>query len=125
MLIISGEGSCRFWLFSDYILGIIFLLHRYDYYSFSIIPAIGELVAGDRESYQYLVESIRRFPTQVNSKSISLLCCMNTHINYDDTFICNTPHIKHGGEEYVQMLTPAHTLIHDAGNPVDVIIKCR
>ncbi|KAG6698750.1 hypothetical protein I3842_08G034600 [Carya illinoinensis] len=36
----------------------------YDYYSFSIIPAIGELVAGDRDSYQYLVESIRRFPPQ-------------------------------------------------------------
>ncbi|KAF7142561.1 hypothetical protein RHSIM_Rhsim05G0122400 [Rhododendron simsii] len=37
---------------------------RYDYYSFSVIPALGELVAGDRESYQYLVESIRRFPPQ-------------------------------------------------------------
>lgn len=36
----------------------------YDYYSFSVIPAMGELVAGDRESYQYLVESIRRFPNQ-------------------------------------------------------------
>ncbi|KAL0333605.1 UNVERIFIED_CONTAM: 2-methoxy-6-polyprenyl-1,4-benzoquinol methylase, mitochondrial [Sesamum angustifolium] len=36
----------------------------YDYYSFSIIPALGELVAGDRESYQYLVESVRRFPSQ-------------------------------------------------------------
>ncbi|CAK7337526.1 unnamed protein product [Dovyalis caffra] len=36
----------------------------YDYYSFSVIPALGELVAGDRESYQYLVESIRRFPLQ-------------------------------------------------------------
>ncbi|KAK4432708.1 2-methoxy-6-polyprenyl-1,4-benzoquinol methylase, mitochondrial [Sesamum alatum] len=36
----------------------------YDYYSFSVIPAVGELVAGDRESYQYLVESIRRFPSQ-------------------------------------------------------------
>lgn len=36
----------------------------YDYYSFSIVPAMGELVAGDRESYQYLVESIRRFPKQ-------------------------------------------------------------
>ncbi|XP_078158722.1 S-adenosyl-L-methionine-dependent methyltransferases superfamily protein isoform X2 [Carex rostrata] len=36
----------------------------YDYYSFSVIPAMGELVAGDRESYQYLVESIRRFPSQ-------------------------------------------------------------
>lgn len=36
----------------------------YDYYSFSVIPHMGELVAGDRESYQYLVESIRRFPSQ-------------------------------------------------------------
>ncbi|KAK4478920.1 hypothetical protein RD792_014427 [Penstemon davidsonii] len=36
----------------------------YDYYSFSVIPAVGQLVAGDRESYQYLVESIRRFPSQ-------------------------------------------------------------
>ncbi|KAM7509567.1 hypothetical protein LguiA_020020 [Lonicera macranthoides] len=36
----------------------------YDYYSFSVIPAMGELVAGDCESYQYLVESIRRFPPQ-------------------------------------------------------------
>ncbi|XP_038978469.1 2-methoxy-6-polyprenyl-1,4-benzoquinol methylase, mitochondrial isoform X1 [Phoenix dactylifera] len=36
----------------------------YDYYSFSVIPAMGELVAGDRESYKYLVESIRRFPNQ-------------------------------------------------------------
>ncbi|KAL3537212.1 hypothetical protein ACH5RR_000578 [Cinchona calisaya] len=36
----------------------------YDLYSFSVIPAVGELVACDRESYQYLVESIRRFPPQ-------------------------------------------------------------
>ncbi|GLT80333.1 hypothetical protein SLA2020_517780 [Shorea laevis] len=36
----------------------------YDLYSFSVIPALGELVAGDRASYQYLVESIRRFPPQ-------------------------------------------------------------
>lgn len=36
----------------------------YDAYSFKVIPAIGERVAGDRASYQYLVESIRRFPDQ-------------------------------------------------------------
>lgn len=36
----------------------------YDVYSFSVIPAVGELVTGDRESYQYLVESVRRFPPQ-------------------------------------------------------------
>ncbi|GAB2267406.1 2-hexaprenyl-6-methoxy-1,4-benzoquinone methyltransferase [Dionaea muscipula] len=40
------------------------LKQLYDYYSFSIIPTIGEFVAADRESYQYLVESIRRFPSQ-------------------------------------------------------------
>jgi demethylmenaquinone methyltransferase/2-methoxy-6-polyprenyl-1,4-benzoquinol methylase len=36
----------------------------YDAYSFNAIPAMGQAVAGDRDSYQYLVESIRRFPDQ-------------------------------------------------------------
>lgn len=36
----------------------------YDAYSFNAIPALGGLVAGDTESYRYLVESIRRFPDQ-------------------------------------------------------------
>jgi demethylmenaquinone methyltransferase/2-methoxy-6-polyprenyl-1,4-benzoquinol methylase len=36
----------------------------YDAYSFAVIPAIGERVAGDRDAYRYLVESIRRFPDQ-------------------------------------------------------------
>lgn len=36
----------------------------YDFYSFKVIPNIGQVVAGDRDSYQYLVESIRKFPTQ-------------------------------------------------------------
>lgn len=41
------------------------LLDRiYDFHSFEMIPRIGQAVAGDRESYQYLVESIRRFPKQ-------------------------------------------------------------
>jgi demethylmenaquinone methyltransferase / 2-methoxy-6-polyprenyl-1,4-benzoquinol methylase len=34
----------------------------YDFYSFNVIPAIGRAVAGDADSYRYLVESIRRFP---------------------------------------------------------------
>lgn len=38
----------------------------YDLYSFNVIPWLGEKVASDRDSYQYLVESIRRFPTQEN-----------------------------------------------------------
>ncbi|MGE0409433.1 MAG: class I SAM-dependent methyltransferase [Amphiplicatus sp.] len=36
----------------------------YDAYSFTVIPRLGGLVAKDRDSYQYLVESIRRFPSQ-------------------------------------------------------------
>jgi demethylmenaquinone methyltransferase/2-methoxy-6-polyprenyl-1,4-benzoquinol methylase len=34
----------------------------YDAYSFNVIPRLGGMVTGDSESYQYLVESIRRFP---------------------------------------------------------------
>ena len=40
------------------------LASLYDKYSFAVIPAMGELVANDRASYQYLVESIRQFPKQ-------------------------------------------------------------
>lgn len=36
----------------------------YDLYSFSVLPWLGEKVAQDRESYQYLAESIRQFPPQ-------------------------------------------------------------
>jgi demethylmenaquinone methyltransferase/2-methoxy-6-polyprenyl-1,4-benzoquinol methylase len=34
----------------------------YELYSFQVIPRIGQAVTGDREAYQYLVESIRKFP---------------------------------------------------------------
>ena len=36
----------------------------YDLYSFNVIPTIGKLITNDRSSYQYLVESIRKFPDQ-------------------------------------------------------------
>ncbi len=36
----------------------------YDRYSFNVIPAMGQVIANDRDSYQYLVESIRKFPDQ-------------------------------------------------------------
>ena len=36
----------------------------YDRYSFNVIPVMGQLIANDRDSYQYLVESIRKFPDQ-------------------------------------------------------------
>ena len=40
------------------------LQKAYDTYSFNVIPWLGEKVANDRDSYQYLVESIRKFPAQ-------------------------------------------------------------
>jgi demethylmenaquinone methyltransferase/2-methoxy-6-polyprenyl-1,4-benzoquinol methylase len=36
----------------------------YDLYSFNVLPALGRMVAGDRDAYTYLAESIRRFPDQ-------------------------------------------------------------
>lgn len=36
----------------------------YDLYSFNAIPAMGRIIAGESEPYQYLVESIRKFPEQ-------------------------------------------------------------
>jgi demethylmenaquinone methyltransferase/2-methoxy-6-polyprenyl-1,4-benzoquinol methylase len=36
----------------------------YDRYSFNVIPRMGQIIAGDSDSYQYLVESIRKFPDQ-------------------------------------------------------------
>ena len=40
-------------------------MHRiYDLYSFQMIPLMGKMIANDADSYQYLVESIRKFPKQ-------------------------------------------------------------
>ena len=36
----------------------------YDLYSFAILPLLGQIITGDRDAYTYLVESIRRFPSQ-------------------------------------------------------------
>ena len=36
----------------------------YDFHSFEVIPRLGQLTAGDAQPYQYLVESIRKFPKQ-------------------------------------------------------------
>lgn len=47
-----------------------FLQKIYDLYSFKVIPKIGEVVLKDRESYQYLVESIRKFPEQSEFKKM-------------------------------------------------------
>lgn len=42
----------------------------YDAYSFSVLPRLGEFVAGDSDSYRYLAESIRRHPDQDTLKSM-------------------------------------------------------
>lgn len=42
----------------------------YDFYSFNVIPKIGGVVANDRASYQYLVESIRMHPDQETLKAM-------------------------------------------------------
>ena len=42
----------------------------YDRYSFDILPKLGELIAGDKESYQYLAESIRKHPDQEALKTM-------------------------------------------------------
>jgi demethylmenaquinone methyltransferase/2-methoxy-6-polyprenyl-1,4-benzoquinol methylase len=44
----------------------------YDLYSFKILPKIGELVANDSDSYQYLAESIRMHPDQQTLKDMML-----------------------------------------------------
>ncbi len=42
----------------------------YDRYSDAVIPRIGKLVAGDEDSYRYLVESIRRFPRMAEFRAM-------------------------------------------------------
>ncbi|KAM8719663.1 hypothetical protein ACLKA7_005830 [Drosophila subpalustris] len=42
----------------------------YDQYSFQVIPPMGQLLAGQWHAYQYLVESIRRFPRQDQFKAM-------------------------------------------------------
>lgn len=42
----------------------------YDKYSFEIIPPMGQVLAGQWQPYQYLVESIRKFPKQEEFRSM-------------------------------------------------------
>lgn len=42
----------------------------YDWYSFKVLPRLGQWVAGDAQSYQYLAESIRMHPDQDSLKSL-------------------------------------------------------
>lgn len=44
--------------------------YAYQAYSFSLLPLMGQLIANDRDSYQYLVESIQKFPKQEEFKGM-------------------------------------------------------
>jgi demethylmenaquinone methyltransferase/2-methoxy-6-polyprenyl-1,4-benzoquinol methylase len=46
----------------------------YDWYSFNILPKLGQLVAGDDASYRYLAESIRMHPSQEELKQLMKQC---------------------------------------------------
>jgi demethylmenaquinone methyltransferase/2-methoxy-6-polyprenyl-1,4-benzoquinol methylase len=46
------------------------LSKAYDFYSFNILPTMGQLVANDAESYRYLAESIRMHPDQDTLKAM-------------------------------------------------------
>jgi demethylmenaquinone methyltransferase/2-methoxy-6-polyprenyl-1,4-benzoquinol methylase len=46
------------------------LQKAYDWYSFKVLPRLGQFVAGDAESYRYLAESIRMHPDQATLKAM-------------------------------------------------------
>ena len=55
----------------------------YDFYSFQCIPRMGDLIAKDRDSYQYLVESIRMHPDQDTLKG------MLNQAGFSDSYFTN------------------------------------
>ena len=42
----------------------------YDVYSHKLVPKLGKMIAGDEDSYRYLIESIRRFPDMQKFKAM-------------------------------------------------------
>jgi len=66
--VLKPGGKCLVLEFSKPILPLFNKI--YDAYSFNIIPKLGEWICQDRESYQYLVESIRMHPDQEELKKM-------------------------------------------------------
>ncbi|MDX1901592.1 MAG: bifunctional demethylmenaquinone methyltransferase/2-methoxy-6-polyprenyl-1,4-benzoquinol methylase UbiE [Gammaproteobacteria bacterium] len=66
--VLKPGGKCLILEFSKPVLPL--LAKIYDRYSFSMIPRLGEWICKDRESYQYLVESIRMHPDQNTLKNM-------------------------------------------------------
>lgn len=67
----------------------------YDFFSFNIIPELGNLLAKDRDSYEYLVESIRKFPDQEKLKGILESCGLYQVKYYNLTNGIAAIHIGH------------------------------
>lgn len=57
----------------------------YDFYSFNIIPKLGEWISHDKASYQYLVESIRMHPDQEQLKTLMQECSFEDVIYHNLT----------------------------------------
>jgi len=57
------------------------LAKAYDWYSFNILPRLGQAVAGDAASYRYLAESIRMHPSQEELKAMMRKCGFG-HVDY-------------------------------------------
>ncbi len=53
----------------------------YDWYSFKVLPRLGQMVAGDASSYRYLAESIRMHPSQADLKTLMQSCGFG-HVDY-------------------------------------------
>ncbi len=64
---------------------IPFIRPLYDAWSFQALPRIGQIIAKDRDSYQYLAESIRTFPDQETLKSMMENAGME-HVTYQNLF---------------------------------------
>ncbi len=79
--VLKPGGKCVILEFSQPTTSLLNKL--YDAYSFHVIPKMGEWIANDRASYQYLVESIRLHPNQEKLKTMMLETGFE-EVNYDN-----------------------------------------
>lgn len=59
------------------------LRYLYDEYSKNVIPPMGQIIANDWKSYQYLIESIRVFPNQIDFARL-IRSCGFEYVNYEN-----------------------------------------
>nr|CCA16841.1 ubiquinone/menaquinone biosynthesis methyltransferase ubiE putative [Albugo laibachii Nc14] len=83
----GGRFLCMEFSYVDNVL----LRSLYDMYSTNVIPSLGQIIAKDRDSYQYLVESIRQFPRQDEFKAMMHMVGFESirHVNYSNGIVAN------------------------------------